>query len=252
MKATHREGESLAENRTRREKEAITDDEEGLLWSKGLLGDKTAQNLVYTIYFYIEKIFRLRACEHRQLRLSNFVIENNKICYRENISKTFHGGLKDLKKKPRIVTYYCHEDEESVHEPYLFQMFKQYISLVSELPKVNESFYFRPSKTAYKFENAPIEAGLEIKTAHCLRATTATNLFRAGHQEKLIRERTGHVSSALFTYEKPSNDQAMAVSKCVGPSVSKVVSLVDNYFKPPSKPKEDENFKFPTRNLISF
>ncbi|CAB4043927.1 Hypothetical predicted protein, partial [Paramuricea clavata] len=45
MKATYREGESLAVNRTRREKEAITDDEKGLLWSKGLLGDKTAQSL---------------------------------------------------------------------------------------------------------------------------------------------------------------------------------------------------------------
>ncbi|CAB4034352.1 Hypothetical predicted protein [Paramuricea clavata] len=55
MKATHREGESLAVNRTRRGKEAITDDEEGLLGSKGLLGDKTAQSLVYTIYFYIGK-----------------------------------------------------------------------------------------------------------------------------------------------------------------------------------------------------
>jgi integrase len=60
------------------------------------------------------------------------------------------------------------------------------------------------------------EAGLEIKTAHCLRVTTATNLFRAGHQEKLIRERTGHVSSALFTYEKPSNDH---VKQWLYPSV---------------------------------
>jgi hypothetical protein len=77
MKATHREGESIAEKRTRREKEAITDDEEGLLWSKVLLGDKTTQSLVYTIYFYIGKIFGLGACEHRQLRLSNFIIENN-------------------------------------------------------------------------------------------------------------------------------------------------------------------------------
>jgi hypothetical protein len=31
MKATRREGESIAEKRTRREKEANTDDEEGLL-----------------------------------------------------------------------------------------------------------------------------------------------------------------------------------------------------------------------------
>jgi hypothetical protein len=50
---------------------------------------------------------------------------------------------KYLKKKPRMVTtHYCHEDEESVHEPCLVQMFKQYISLVSELPKIDESFYF--------------------------------------------------------------------------------------------------------------
>ena len=111
-----------------------------------------------------------------------------------------------------MVTHYCHEDDDSVHEPCLVEIFKQYISLVSELPKINELFYFRPSKTVYKFENAPIgihklnsivpflmkEAGLEVKTGHCLRVTTATNLFRAGYQEKLIRERTGHVSSALI------------------------------------------------------
>ena len=94
------------------------------------------------------------------------------------------------------------------------------------------------------------EAGLEIKTAHCLRVTTATNLFRAGHQEKLIRERSGYVSSAFFTYEKPSNDQAIAVSKCVGPS--RVVSLVDNCFKPPWKPKEDEKFEISDEELDKF
>ena len=48
---------------TRKEKEGITDDEERLLWSKDLLGDKTAQSLAYTIYFYIGKIFALRACD---------------------------------------------------------------------------------------------------------------------------------------------------------------------------------------------
>ena len=98
----------------------------------------------------------------------------------------------------------------SVHESCLVEIFKQYISLVSELLKIDESFYFRPSKTAYKFENAPIGihklnsivpflmnvAGLEVKTAYCLRVTTAKDLFRAGYQEKLISERTGHVSSA--------------------------------------------------------
>ena len=155
-----------------------------------------------------------------------------------------------------MVSHYCHEDNDSVHEPWLVEIFKQHISLVSELPKFDESFYFRPSKTAYKFENAPIgihklnsivhflmkEAGLEVKTAHCLRVTTATNLFRAGYQEKLIRERTGRVCSALLMHEKPNNDQAMGVSKCVGPYVSNDVSVVGNCFKLLSKPKENEKF----------
>ena len=96
------------------------------------------------------------------------------------------------------------------------------------------------------------EAGLEVKTAHCLCVTTATNLFRAGYQEKLIRERTGHVSSALFTYEKPNNDQAMGVSKCVGPCVSKDVSVVGNCFKPFSKPKEKEKFDISDEELDKF
>ena len=88
------------------------------------------------------------------------------------------------------------------------------------------------------------EAGLEVKTAHCLRVTTATNLFRAGYEEKLIRERTGHVSSALFTYEKPNNDQAMGVSKCV--------SVVGNCFKPLSKPRENEKFDISDEELDKF
>jgi hypothetical protein len=44
----------------------------------------------------------------------------------------------------------------------------------------------------------------------------------------------------------------MAVSKCVGPSVSKVVSLVDNCFKPPSKLKEDEKFQISDEELDKF
>ena len=81
-------------------------------------------------------------------------------------------------------------------------------SLIKELKGIDEAFYFRPSKTEFKFRNAPEgihklnsivpflmkEAGLDKKTAHCLRVTTATNLFQGKHEKKLIRERTGHIS----------------------------------------------------------
>ena len=54
--------------------------------------------------------------------------------------------------------------------------------------------------------------GIKKKTAHCLRVTCASRLFQSGVDEKLIRELTGHVSNALFKYEKASEDQAKHVS----------------------------------------
>ena len=33
-------------------------------------------------------------------------------------------------------------------------MFKQYFSLIKELKRIDEAFYFRPSKTEFKFDIA--------------------------------------------------------------------------------------------------
>ena len=54
--------------------------------------------------------------------------------------------------------------------------------------------------------------GIKKKSARCLRVTCASRLFQSGVDEKLIRERAGHVSNALFKYEKASEDQAKHVS----------------------------------------
>ena len=84
--------------------------------------------------------------------------------------------------------------------------------MVSELSRRNDAFYFRSSKTSYKFEDVPVgihklnsilpslttAAGLKRKTAHSLRVTCASTLFQNYVEEKLIRERTGHISNALF------------------------------------------------------
>ena len=54
-------------------REEITEDEEGILWEKGLLGRHSAESLMYTIYFYNGKPFGLRACEHSYLGSATFV-----------------------------------------------------------------------------------------------------------------------------------------------------------------------------------
>ena len=50
-------------------------------------------------------------------------------------------------------------------------------------------------------------------TNHSLRATGASALFSAGMPEKLIRDVTGHRSSALQLYERPTVEQKQAVSR---------------------------------------
>ena len=59
-----------------------------------------------------------------------------------------------------------------------------------------------------------LEAGVSgKKTNHSLRATGASALFNAGVPERMIRDVTGHRSSALLQYERPNLEQKQAVSQ---------------------------------------
>ena len=67
-----------------------------------------------------------------------------------------------------------------------------------------------------------VSAGFKRKTAHSLRVACVSSLFNAGVDEKLIRERSGHRSNALFQYEKPAEENVPKVSNILGPSTSVV------------------------------
>lgn len=55
--------------------------------------------------------------------------------------------------------------------------------------------------------------GIDGKTNHSLRASGATEMFRAGVPEKIIQERTGHRSvKALRTYERTTETQNLSVA----------------------------------------
>lgn len=58
------------------------------------------------------------------------------------------------------------------------------------------------------------EVGVCDKTNHSLRATGATELYRANLPEKIIQQRTGHrCLKALRTYERTTSQQHLAVSR---------------------------------------
>ena len=232
MKVLHAcAGEDYAGKAAKAEREAITEEEEKEMWHAGVLGDKSPNTLLNTLYFYIGKLFGLGASEHPMFRLHNFVVSENAVSFVENVSKTYHGGLKDLKRNATNVKHYCHRDEDKEHNPCIVKLFKKYTSMISDLSRRNDAFYFRPSKTSYKFEDVPVRihklnsilpslttaAGLKRRTAHSLGVRCGSTLLQNNVEEKLIRERTGHISNALFRYEKPCEEQIKCVSECLGP-----------------------------------
>ena len=66
-----------------------------------------------------------------------------------------------------------------------------------------------------------LEAGIESKTNHSLRASVATSMFRSNVPQKSIQNVTGHRSlEALRKCEKATDDQHQAVSKIMVSSKS--------------------------------
>ena len=100
---------------TKKQGEVITLDEEEQLWSKGVLGDSKPQQLLDTIVYLFGIHFALRGgSEHPRLRSENSLIVKGKdkrtgleyLEYREDISKTNAGGLKDRKIQGKITRAY--------------------------------------------------------------------------------------------------------------------------------------------------
>ena len=81
----------------------------------GLFRCQSAKSLLNTLYFYNGKLFGLRGGEQRNITEANFELSSNVIRFEENVAKTFHGGLTDLKYGPRVVKHVCHPLNEK-HE----------------------------------------------------------------------------------------------------------------------------------------
>ena len=151
----------------------------------------------------------------------NFEERDGKSClvYTECVSKTYKGGLRDIRTKPKVVIQYASDDPTRCHV-------KLYQKFLSVRPTGVARFYLMPISTARNdmktwYTKRPIgknslakymkeicfEAGLKIQaTNHSLRATCATRLYQAGVDEQQIMERTGHKSTAgVRTYKRTSD-----------------------------------------------
>ena len=221
--------------------EPITEDEEEVLWEKGLLGDHSPQALLNTIVYMNGLYFALRSGrEHRDLRFSSSQIEvveregeRAYLLYTEDDSKNHPGGLRGRRIQRKVVKHHANDDNPS---RCFVRLFKLYKSLCPSSPKRN-ALYLQPLKkpsSSCWYSREPLghnklsnvvaqmcrTAGLEgFRTNHSLRATSATRLFSAGTDEQLIMERTGHRSiDGVRSYKRASDTQHQDISNILNRS----------------------------------
>ena len=207
----------------------ITESMENEMWDANILGSDDPSILTSTLFYLIGVHFALRGGEeHVQLTLDNFsthIIDGKKVLkYNELVSKTYAGGIKDVKRKPKEVIAFANEANP---RKCIVNLFGKYLE---HRPRNVKRLYLRSldkPKDKVWYSGVPIgknnlsqfvykmclKAGFHGKFSnHSLRATCATRLFQKGVEEQLISNVTGHRSNAVQQYKRISNDQLANLS----------------------------------------
>ena len=158
---------------------------------------------------------------------------------KDSVTKTYDGGLNDMRRECKIVWVYPSKDKTRCP----VCLVEKYLSLCPPFQKRN-NFYLqslqRPTpKTWYSnqvvgqnsiskvvkqmMKDANIEG---FFTNHSLRRTGGTRLFRGGIDRKLVKETTGHHSDAVDAYQITSDNQRAEMSKIIREEPSEIVSKI--------------------------
>lgn len=90
------------------------------------------------------------------------------IKFEENLCKTFHGGLCDLKSVPKSIKHISH-DIGKKHDPCLLEINRSYIGLVECKAEEIDCFYLRPSKQKLALQKNPAAINALNGTLPCAR-----------------------------------------------------------------------------------
>lgn len=227
----------------------INKDEENMLWEKKVLGTATPLSLLRAVFYYNGKNFCLRGGkEHRGLKISQLSRYRNpdRYVYIENGSKNRSGGFMELHVENKVVPIYANQHcPDRCH----VRLLDEYLSKVPEKARELDIFYLRPLKEVPSDPKKPwyvavpcgenklacmvkemfLEVGINDKTNHSLRATGASELYRANVPEKIIQQRTGHrCLKALRTYEQTTSQQLQAVSEILSSNTEMLYEQASN------------------------
>ena len=234
----HKEGVGTVKVQAR----VVTDTEETQLWEMGMMGAHSPVALQNAVFFYCGVYFCLRGGdEHRDLKCSQFEIKEVEnpseqtqmikcLTYTEHGSKNRPGSMHQVHLENKVVSHYS--NKELGDRCFVFLM-DLYLSKLSKKAVEKDIFYCKPAKSPSlgkpwyydmpvghntlqrKLKDMFIEAGFDSENVsnHSLRATGISRMYSGGVAEKLIMERSGHLSiSGVCSYERTTAEQKKDVS----------------------------------------
>ena len=195
------------------------------------------------LFFYNGLNFVLRrGQEHRQLKISQFQFRTvsdperpgqsiDTVEYREHGSKNRPGGRHQLNLENKTVVHYAAPE---VGERCYVYLLRLYLSKLPESALQRDIFYMKPrdkqpaSASEPWYSNRPMghnalesflkdilkEAGIDHtnRSNHSLRATSISRMYQKQIPEKLIMERSGHLSTeGMMSYQRTTAAQQKAV-----------------------------------------
>jgi len=205
------------------------------MWNQGILGEDNPRKLMNTVLYLLGVQFALRSREeHRSLRFGDdsqltlgFEDGVEFLKYREDCSKTRHGGIQDRFRQPKEVIVYSGMTDSPKD---LVLLYKKYISHRLQCTKTN-AFYLRPlnyPRGDIWYADQPIgintiamvvknlmkfKEDSNLYTNHSLRRTAVCRMNQAGIDIESIKKRTGHnTNEGVMAYDVV--DKTKIVSQC--------------------------------------
>ncbi len=225
MKGRAREGVGRKES-----SDAISLEQEEVLWQQNVLGESSPDQLRETVMFLLGVNLALHGGEeHKRLRCPGFnpqvtiQVDNQGqkyLLFKEDLtSKTNQGGLTGRKCKPHELKVFGSANPARN----VVRLYEKYVSLLPSDCTNSALYKYALSSTkrtaAQWFSDRPVgvnmlkkvvknlckRGGIEGKfTNHSLRVTCATRMFHAGVDEQVIKSFTRHKSDAVCDYKRLS------------------------------------------------
>lgn len=208
----------------KKQAQPVMEANEKRLWDSGVTSVTCAQSWSYGVFYYNCKAFGFRGFDdHHSLETTQYSFDCDElgdyVTFSGKVCKNYQGGIH--KTNPSQKQYSSASDPNRC----TVKLFQSYLTSLP-MDGTSHTFYHRPlpnkvdGKIQFNRQVAGVNrlkcymkemctvAGLEgTYTNHSGKVTQATSLYQKGFDEQAIMARTGHRSTAVRAYKRPSNAQ---------------------------------------------